>query len=42
MPANVIAVPPERHFPRPVILIHGILATVTIGMVVYAVFLHGS
>jgi len=42
MPANVIAVPPERHFPRPVILIHGILAIVTIGLVVYAVFLSGS
>ena len=42
MPASVIAVPPERHFPRPVILIHGILATVTIGLVVYAVFLSGS
>ena len=42
MPTSVIAVPPERHFPRPVILIHGILAIVTIGLVVYAVFLSGS
>ena len=42
MPTTVIAVPPERHFPRPVILIHGILAAVTIGLVVYAVFLSGS
>ncbi len=42
MPATMVAVPPERHFPRPVILIHGILATVTIGLVVYAVFLSGS
>jgi len=42
MPANVVAVPPERHFPRPVILIHGIFAIATIGMVVYAVFLSGS
>jgi len=42
MPTTVIAVPPERHFPRPVILIHGILATVTIGLVVYAVFFSGS
>ena len=42
MPANVIAVPPERHFPRPVILIHGIFAIVTIGLVVYAVFYSGS
>ena len=39
---RVIAVPPERHFPRPVILIHGILALVTLGLVVYAVFLSGS
>lgn len=38
MPATVIAVPPERHFPRPVILIHGIFAFATIGMVIYAVF----
>lgn len=42
MPTSVIAVPPERHFPRPVIVIHGILAIVTIGLVVYAVFLSGS
>jgi hypothetical protein len=42
MPTIVVAVPPERHFPRPVILIHGILATVTIGLVVYAVFFSGS
>ena len=42
LPTTVIAVPPERHFPRPVIMIHGIFATVTIGMVVYAVFLSGS
>lgn len=42
MPTSVIAVPPERHFPRPVIVIHGILAIVTVGLVVYAVFLSGS
>lgn len=42
MPTTVIAVPPERHFPRPVILIHGILAAVTVSMVVYAVFFSGS
>ena len=42
MPTTVLAVPPERHFPRPVIVIHGIFATVTIGLVVYAVFLSGS
>jgi manganese efflux pump family protein len=39
---SVIAVPPERHFPRPVIVIHGIFAIVTIGLVVYAVFFSGS
>ena len=39
---RVIAVPPERHFPRPVILIHGIFAVVTVGLVVYTVFLSGS
>jgi hypothetical protein len=38
MPSSVIAVPPERHFPRPVILIHGIFAFTTIGLVIYAVF----
>jgi len=42
MPTTVIAVPPERHFPRPVILIHGIFAVATIGLVVYSVFLSGS
>ena len=41
-PTSVIVVPPERHFPRPVILIHGIFAVVTLGLVVYAVFLSGS
>ena len=39
---RVTAVPPERHFPRPVILIHGILAVATLGLVVYAVFFSGS
>jgi hypothetical protein len=42
MPTSVIAVPPERHFPRPVILIHGLFAIITIGLVVYSVFLSGS
>lgn len=42
LPTTVTAVPPERHFPRPVILIHGIFATVTICVVVYAVFFSGS
>jgi hypothetical protein len=42
MSTSVIAVPPERHFPRPVIVLHGIFAFVTIGLVVYSVFLSGS
>ena len=42
MSISVIAVPPERHFPRPVIVIHGLFAFVTIGLVVYSVFLSGS
>ena len=42
LPTAVIAVPPERHFPRPVVAIHGIFATVTIGMVLWAVFMSGS
>src|SRR6202042_1720520 len=42
MTTAVIAVPPERHFPRPVIVIHGLLALVTLVLVVYAVFFSGS
>jgi manganese efflux pump family protein len=40
--ARVIAVPPERHFPRPVIVIHGLLAVATIALVVYTAFYSGS
>jgi hypothetical protein len=39
---RVIAVPPERHFPRPVIVIHGVFAVATIILVVLAVFFDGS
>ena len=35
---RLVSVPPERHFPRPVILIHGLLAFATIGIVVFTVF----
>jgi len=35
---RLVSVPPERHFPRPVIVIHGLLAFVTIGLVVFTVF----
>jgi hypothetical protein len=38
----VIAVPPERHFPRPVIVIHGLFAVATIVLVVYTAFYSGS
>ena len=41
-PTRLISVPPERHFPRPVIVIHGLLALVTIGLVVVGVFFSGS
>ncbi len=40
--ATVIAVPPERHFPRPVIVIHGLLAVATITLVVFTAFFSGS
>jgi hypothetical protein len=38
----VVVVPPERHFPRPVIVIHGILAVTTIVLVLFSVFSGGS
>jgi hypothetical protein len=40
-PTRVIAVPPERHFPRPVIVIHGLFAVTTLALVVSAVFFSG-
>jgi hypothetical protein len=42
VPTRLSAVPPERHFPRPVIVIHGLFATATIFMVVFTVFFTGS
>jgi hypothetical protein len=36
------AVPPERHFPRPVILIHGLCALATVALVVVTVFFTDS
>ena len=39
---QVITVPPERHFPRPVIVIHGISAVATVGLVLYTVVFSGS
>lgn len=41
-PTRVITVPPERHFPRPVVVIHGILAAATVFLVVSSVFFDGS
>ena len=35
---SMIAVPPERHFPPTVIIIHGICAVVTLALVLLAVF----
>ena len=40
--ARVITVPPERHFPRPVIVIHGLSAAVTVSLVLFTVFFAGS
>jgi hypothetical protein len=41
-PTRLVAVPPERHFPRPVIVIHGLLAIATLILVVYTVFFSDS
>jgi hypothetical protein len=40
--SGLVTVPPERHFPRPVIVIHGISAVVTVALVLFAVFFTGS
>jgi manganese efflux pump family protein len=34
---KLVTVPPERHFPRPVVIIHGILAVTTVVLVLGAV-----
>ncbi|HEY3882835.1 MAG TPA: hypothetical protein VGM12_29965 [Trebonia sp.] len=39
---RVITVPPERHFPRPVIVIHGIMAIATLALVLAALLFSGS
>jgi manganese efflux pump family protein len=36
---SLITVPPERHFPRPVVIIHGILAVITVALVLFTVLL---
>lgn len=35
---RLLSVPPERHFPRSVIVIHGVLAFTTIGLVAFTAF----
>src|SRR5689334_25068050 len=42
VPTRLSAVPPERHFPRPVIVIHGLFATATIFLVLFTVFFTSS
>lgn len=38
---RVVTVPPERHFPLPVVVAHGILAVTTIVMVLFTVLVAG-
>jgi hypothetical protein len=37
-----VAVPPERHFPVPVVITHGILAVTTLGLVLFSVLFAGQ
>lgn len=41
-PSMVVSVPPERHFPRSVVAIHGILAVSTLVLVVCSVLFDGT
>jgi hypothetical protein len=41
-PAGLVAVAPERHFRRPVIVIHGLPAVATFTLVLFTVFFTGS
>ena len=41
-PVKVITVPPERHFPRSVVAIHGILAASAVALVVLSLLFDGS
>ena len=41
-PTRVITVPPERYFPGPLVVIHGLLAVATVALVVLSVFFDGS
>jgi hypothetical protein len=40
--ARLVTVPPERHFPVPVIIIHGILAVTTVALVLFTVLSSGE
>ena len=40
--SRMVRVPPERHFPRSVVAIHGILATSTLVLVLLSVLFDGS
>jgi hypothetical protein len=42
LPNKIITVPPERHFPLPVVIAHGILATSTVALVLGTVLLPGQ
>ncbi len=35
--SRLVTVPPERHFPRPVVIIHGVLAVTTVVLVLFTV-----
>ena len=35
--SRTVAVPPERHFPLPVVVTHGVLAVTTVGLVLFSV-----
>jgi hypothetical protein len=37
-----VAVPPERHFPLPVVITHGILAVTTLGLVLFSMLYAGG
>jgi hypothetical protein len=41
-PSRLITVPPERHFPRPVVVVHGAFAIATVILVVSSVFFTSS
>lgn len=42
VPTRMVTVPPERHFPRPVIVIHGVFAVTTLVLVLFTVVFTGG